>query len=173
MNNSKKVAFCGVISCISTLCMFLTSIIPIGTFALPAIASVFILFTVIETDKKWAFMTLTSTTVLSLLFAQDKEAVIIFIMFFGPYSIIKLLIENINNKYIQYILKLGFFNISIILYFFASIYILMIPSESFTIFGIYLPGVFLAIANIFFILYDYSLTLLIIRYITQRRYKHK
>ncbi len=172
MNNSKKAAFCGIISCISTICMFLTNIIPIGTFALPSIASIFILAIVIEIDRKWAFMTLISSVILSLLFAQDKEAVIIFIMFFGPYPIIKSLVESFKNRHIQYILKFSFFNISVILYFFISVYILMIPREAFTIFGINLPIIFLIMANFIFILYDYSLTLLIIKYI-KRRYKHK
>lgn len=69
--------------------MFLTGLIPIGTYALPAIAGVLLIVAVIEIGAKWAWMIYAAVAVLSLLFAADKEAALLFVLFFGYYPVLK------------------------------------------------------------------------------------
>ena len=56
MNHSGKVALGGIITAICTTLMFLTGLIPIGTYALPAIAGVTLMVIVIELNPRWAWM---------------------------------------------------------------------------------------------------------------------
>ena len=51
---SSKTAVGGVITALSIVLMFLTSVIPTLTYALPAAAGFLITLIVIEIDKKWA-----------------------------------------------------------------------------------------------------------------------
>ena len=89
MNHSGKVALGGIITAICTTLMFLTGLSPIGTYALPAFAGVTLMVIVIELNPRWAWMVYIAVSVLSALLAADKEAVVLFIIFFGYYPILK------------------------------------------------------------------------------------
>lgn len=77
MNQSGKVALGGIITAVCTVLMFLTGLIPIGTYALPAIAGVLLMVIVIELGSKWAWMVFLAVSLLSALLAADKEAVLL------------------------------------------------------------------------------------------------
>lgn len=173
MNHSGKVALGGIITAVCTVLMFLTGLIPIGTYALPAIAGVTLMVIVIELSPRWAWMVYIAVSVLSALLAADKEAVVLFIIFFGYYPILKYHIEYIHNRAIQIIIKLIVFNAAMIIAFFIAINLLGIPEDSFVIFGISLPWVFLLFGNLVFFMYDYSLTGLVSLYMTQMHYRIK
>ena len=164
MNNSVRVAFCGIVTALATILMFITGLIPIGTYALPAIAGVLCMMIVIEMGTKWAWPVYIAVSILSLLVAPDKEAAVLYVLFFGYYPIIKALLERITNKALVYLSKFTVFNIAMVLDFFITITLLGVPKESFTIYGIYLPWAFLILGNLVFIVYDYSLSGLVIFY---------
>ena len=122
--------------------MFLTGLIPIGTYALPAIAGVLLIVAVIEIGAKWAWMIYAAVAVLSLLFAADKEAALLFVLFFGYYPVLKSFLERISNKVLSWISKFAVFNVAVVACFFLAVNFLQLPEDSFTVFGIYLPWVF-------------------------------
>lgn len=161
MSKSVRLAFCGIITALSTLLMFLTGIITIGTYTLPALSGLLLSVVVIEAGPSWAWAVYCATSVLSFLIAPDKEAVLLFIIFFGYYPILKLYIEKLQNKLLSYVLKFIVFNISVITAFYISVYLMSVPKESFTVFGVYLPWMFLIIGNITFALYDFAFSNLI------------
>lgn len=164
MNKSIRLAFCGIITALSTVLMFLTGIITIGTYTLPALSGLLLTVVVIEIGPTWAWSVYIATSVLSFFIAPDKEAALLFILFFGYYPIIKSFIEQIKNKYLSYLLKLVVFNISVIAAFYISIYLLGVPKDSFEIGGVYLPWILLGIGNITFVLYDFAFSNLIVMY---------
>lgn len=170
-SNTYKVALCGVISALSLVLMLLTGLIPVGTYAFPIFSGILLSVIVIEFNSKWALAVYFVVSVLSFFLSGDKEAVLYFIMFFGFYPILKGTVERIHALWIQYLLKYAVFNVCIIGAFFAGLYLLQIPRESFELFGVYLPWVFLLIGNIIFLLYDKCVTVLIIRYIKDLRQK--
>ena len=90
-------------------------------------------------------------------------------MNFGFYPILKSSIEKLKSKSIQYILKYVVFNICIIAAFFVGKLVLMIPDEEFTLFGVYIPWLFLIIGNIFFLLYDFCVTVMVMNYVYKIR----
>ncbi|MGN1139205.1 MAG: hypothetical protein ACI4RM_07130 [Ruminococcus sp.] len=171
MKNTFKVALCGVISAFALVLMLLTGIIWGGTYAFPCFAGMLLTVVVIEFSPKWAYCVYGAVSLLSLILAGDKEAVVYFILFFGFYPILKSTVERSNSKVFQYIFKYLIFNISMICAFLVGKFILMIPDEEFTFFGVYLPWVFLAVGNIFFLFYDRCVTVFISLYIYKIRNK--
>lgn len=164
LNNTSRVALCGVLTALCTVLMFATGLIPVATYALPALSGVLLMVIVMEIGKSWAWAVYGAVSLLSLLLAADKEAVFLFIVFLGYYPILKASIEQLKKKAWAYVLKLAVFNTAMVAGFFMSVYLLAIPEESFTIFGIYLPGVFLAAGNLVFLVYDYALSGLVLLY---------
>ena len=84
-----RIAVCGIIAALSLVFMMMTSLVPIGTYALPCLAGILISCIVVEYGYGWAIGVFCVTAVLSTLLAGDKEAVIYFIALFGYYPISK------------------------------------------------------------------------------------
>ncbi len=145
--------------------MLLTSIIPFGTYAFSAFAGMMLVCVVIELGYSWAFIVYGVISAMSLLFLTDKEAALIYVAFLGFYPIIKGLIEKRCSKILQYVIKFLIFNVCMIVVFYLSIHIFSIPKESFSIFGVYLPWVFLIIGNFVFIVYDYCVSKIVTIYL--------
>ena len=173
MNKTIKISFCGIITALCLVVMLTTGVIPVGTYALPAIAGVLITIIVIEVGIKWAAAVFACVSILSLFLAGDKEAVVYFILFFGYYPIIKNIIERYqikkykNNKLVKFfslVLKVLVFNIASISAFFISVKIILIDQSEFYIFGVPVVWPFLIVGNITFIIYDYAFSGLIVTY---------
>ncbi|MEE1219103.1 MAG: hypothetical protein U0L20_04185 [Ruminococcus sp.] len=170
INSTYRIAFCGVISALSLTLMMLTAVFPLGTYAIPCIAGVIITTIVIEYGYKWATAVYIAVALLSLFFAADKEAVSYFILIFGYYPILKGIIEkNIKTRLVQYIFKFFVFNLAAVIAFYIGIFLLGVPAEEYTLFGFYIPLAFLAIGNIFFIIYDLFVTVFVIKYVRNLR----
>lgn len=167
-----RIAFCSVIAALSTALMMLTSLVPIGSYALPCAAGALAVAIVIEYGSKWAIGVYVVVAVLSFFLAGDKESVLYFIALFGYYPILKGLLESkIKSKPAQYIIKFAVFNAAAIASFFIAMFLLAVSLEEFTLFGVYVPYVFLIIGNIFFLLYDIALTSFVVLYV--KRIKDK
>ena len=103
-NSTFRVAFCGIIAALGLVLMLLTSLVPVGTYAFPCFAGIFIAAVVIEYGWKWGLGVYAVVAVLSLFLAGDKEAVLYFIALFGYYPILKAVFEkHIKNKIILYV----------------------------------------------------------------------
>lgn len=157
MKNSGKIALCGVVTALSFMCMMLTGVITIGTYALPALAGLFLIIPSIEISLKWSSYVYFAVSILSIFIAVDKEAAVMFLLLFGYYPILKLKIDMFRNRLIQYILKILISSLSMVLSFIISIKVLGIPVESFEIFGVNIPWILLVLGNIIFLIYDYAI----------------
>ena len=166
-----KVAFCGLITALSFVLMLLTSLIPVGTFAFPCLAGVLLTAVVIEFGWKWALAAFAAVSILSALFAGDKEAAVYFIAFFGFYPIIKSIIERLRSKAVQYIIKYAVFTVCIIGAFLITKFVLLIPDDEFTVLGVYIPWVFLIVGEAVFIVYDMFVTIIVTNYLVKIRNK--
>ena len=171
MSKSGKIALGGLLAALGVVLMFLTGLIPIGTYALPAIAGVLLIVAVIEIGAKWAWMIYAAVAVLSLLFAADKEAALLFVLFFGYYPVLKSFLERISNKVLSWISKFAVFNVAVVACFFLAVNFLQLPEDSFTVFGIYLPWVFLILGNAVFLIYDIALSGLVATYVEKLHHR--
>lgn len=171
MSKSGKIALGGLLTALGVVLMLLTGLIPIGTYALPAIAGVLLIVAVIEIGAKWAWMIYAAVAVLSLLFAADKEAALLFVLFFGYYPVLKSFLERISNKVLSWISKFAVFNVAVVACFFLAVNFLQLPEDSFTVFGIYLPWVFLILGNAVFLIYDIALSGLVATYVEKLHHR--
>ncbi len=165
-----RIALCAIIASLGVVLMMISSVVPIGTYAFPCFAGIFLIAVVIEYGAKWSFAVYAVIAILSVFLAGDKEAVLYFIAFLGYYPIVKSLTEGkINSKPIQFIIKIAIFNVAAIGSFFIGMFLLSIPNEDYTIFGIYIPWLFLIFGNIFFIIYDYAISVFVVAYVRKLR----
>ena len=166
-----RIAFCGLISALSLGFMLMTSLIPVGSFALPVIAGAILVSVVIEFGWKWALAAFAAVSLLSVFLAGDKEAVVYFIAFFGFYPILKSGVERLKSKAVQYIIKYAVFNVCVIAAFFVCKFVLAVPDDEFTIGGFYIPWAFLLAGEVFFIIYDLAVTVIVVNYVNRVRGK--
>lgn len=165
MNKSIRLALCGIITAFSVMLMFLTGLIPVGTYALPGLAGMLLIIIVIEYGAGWAWPVYVATAILSVLIAPDKEAALAYVLLFGYYPILKSLIERLRKSFpITLFMKLIVFNAATVSEYFLAMWVLKIPQDSFEIFGASVPAAFLVLANISFFLYDYALSGLVVMY---------
>lgn len=169
MNSRKdknfKIAFGGVTSTLSLTIMFLTGLIPTLTYAMPAISGALLMMLVIEINPKFASAVYISVSILSFLVVADKEAAVMYALFFGYYPIIKGFIEKNTKTVLSWIIKYIIFNIAIIGSYFIVTRLLDIGFDDMGLFGKYALPALLALANIVFSIYDVALTRLVSMYL--------
>lgn len=165
MRTSQKVSVGGAVAALGLVLMFLTSLVPFGTYAFPAFAGMLLVIIVIEIGYPFALSVFAATALLSFMIVTDKEAALLYTIFFGYYPVIKALIERLKSRVLQYIIKYVLFNAAMIGAFFLAIWVLSVPTESFNVFGVYLPWVFLIAGNAFFLLYDICITRVVSLYL--------
>lgn len=161
MNNvSYKVALGGVISSLCLLSMFLTSVAPFLYLTLPMVAGALITIIVVEVNMSWAFLTYIAVSLLSVFVTPNKEAAIIFILFFGHYPILKQKIEKFSVKLIKLALKFLIFNVCIVIDYQITLRLLGIDdfADDFAMFGKFGIYILWFLSNIIFIIYDNALS---------------
>lgn len=170
---SFKVSLGGIISALCLFSMFLTGIMPLLVYTLPAIAGALLIVMVVEINKKTAFVTYVAVGLLSFLMTPDKEAAILFIMFFGYYPILKSLLEKVKIRAIEWVSKFLIFNIGVVLAYYIVINVLGTVDilKQFDEFGKYGAVILLLVGNAVFLLYDIALTRMISSYINWFRPK--
>lgn len=160
---SYRVALGGIISAFCLMGMFLTGVFPLLYLVLPMLSGLLLLIVVEEVGAHWAWLTYAAVGLLSLFVTYDKEAALIFIMFFGCYPILTLYLNRIRPKWLRILIKLAFFNICMVVYFHITVYVFGLTElmEAFEDWGKYGGAILLAALNPFFLMYDHSLTGLI------------
>ena len=159
---SYRVALGGIVSAFCLMGMFLTGVFPLLYLVLPMICGVLLLIIVNEVSTKWAWLTYITVSLLSLFVTYDKEAALIFIMFFGCYPIVQKFLNRLKPRLLRILVKLAIFNAVMFLYFRINVYVLGLTDllEAVKDFGRYGAAILLIILNPFFLMYDYSLTTL-------------
>lgn len=156
---SYRVALGGIVSALCLVTMFLAGILPALYLLLPMIAGVLLMIIAEEVNTPWALLTYISVSILSMFITFDKEAALIFIMFFGHYPIIRPYICKIPLRLLRAAVKLILFNACVIAYFYVTVYIFGLKEmlEQFDEFGKYGAEIMLIMANVVFVLYDINL----------------
>ena len=135
----------------------LTSYFPYLTYSIPALAGLFIMVLVIETDKKWALISYFASAVI-IFFLAEPEAKLLYIAFFGYYPIIKAIFETMKSRALEYILKFLVFNLAVVLSYTVFAELLGVTYSEMNEFGKNTVWVLLALANIVFPIYDIALS---------------
>jgi len=161
---SRDLAYLGVLLGLNQLFIILSSIIETNTIILMATAALIVGVVVVEFGGKAGIIFYLASCISGFFITFNKVEIITYIGFFGIYSIIKHYIETkINNKYISYALKIGSFNLSLLLMYSLAKLFISLPLRWWMILG----------GQILFIIYDYSFTMFITQYINSIRPKLK
>ena len=167
MKKTSYIAFGGIMAALSLVCLMLT-VFPYATFALPALAGLFLIPVIMEYGVRYGAMVFVAIAILALLITPDMEAKTLYVAFFGYYPLLKNLAERSRYPAVEWTLKLGVFNAAIVA---AYLWLsqLGLSLDEFAIPGVDLPlqvilALFLFAGNAVFILYDVGLTRIITAY---------
>lgn len=155
---AKEITLSGILTGLTIVILYLNLLLPISTISILTLASLLIPVALIRGSMKSAILVYVSSSIIGL-FILPLNIMILYILFFGIYGIVKFYIEKINKLPLEIFIKLIFFNIILLLSFFVfkafiPIEITKLPIE-----------IFLIIAEIVFLVFDYALTLLISFYL--------
>ena len=171
MKNTNKITLCAMMAALATAFMLL-SYFPYLTYAIPAVAGLFVMVTVIETNYKWAFLTYLSSSVLVFLFAEP-ESKLMYICLFGYYPIIKGLIEKINKPFIEWTLKIICFFIAVLTAYYIFAGLFGIKLDDLNEFGKYSVLILLGFGTVAFVLYDIAVSKMSYLYFYRLHYRLK
>lgn len=152
MKKTKCLTLCAVLAALSSV-MMLFGLFPYLTYAVPAIAGLFVAVALIETDYGFAFATYLASSLI-VAFYPDNESKLLYICFLGFYPILKALIERIRSRFAEWVLKTAAFNICALVYYILLTKLFGVSFDDvgdMMKWGIY---VFWALANVVFVVYD-------------------
>lgn len=167
MKQSSKCAIGGIVAAVSLVLMISVAIIPFLTYALPAVAGLFIVFVVIEIDKKWAFGVYCTVAILGMLLVPDKEVSVMYLAFFGYYPILKALIESKLPAALGWILKVLTFVVTMAVSYYLMIKLMGVTIDETEEFGMMAYPILLGMGTVAFIMYDIALTGMLSVYLTK------
>lgn len=164
---TRKIAFGSIMTALTIVSLYGSVFLPTGKIALLAITSLCILITHIECGTKFSLIQFLASALIGILFIPFKLQMILFITFLGYYPIIKSYIEQINKRWLEWLVKIFFFNAILIVAYMVIKYILLSYIRFGTIFELVFSHLMtvVLILEIAFILYDYMLSLLASYYI--------
>lgn len=164
-----KVAVGGVFSAMALVLMMLTGVFPFGTYAFPVIAGVMLIVIYLEFGFRWSMLVYGVISIMSVLFVSDKEAALFFLLLFGYYPVVKSFIERLKSKILQYIIKLAIFNAAAVSVYFLMLFVFSMPADSFELFGVNIPLIFLIVGNFVFLIYDLAINVVVAQYLQKYR----
>ena len=154
--------------------VLLPTVLDVLYIALPAAAGMITLFCVIELSRGWAFGVYVASSVISALIVPNKEAVVLYILFFGYYPIVKGLIEGkIKNRVLEYVIKVLIFNVAVFAAEYIFFKIMNIPLSEFldveegSFLAKYAIPILFALANVMFFLLDFLYTASVTLYLNR------
>ena len=148
---SKKVAYSGILLAINMILLLLINVIPINTLFIMGLASLPISIVIMEWGPKSGVAFYMASVVLGFIVLANKVHWVIYILTFGLYGIVKYIIEQDRSIYIEYLLKIVFANIIIVVIYFLLKPFVYIPINIITI----------LVFEVVFIVYDHVYTLFI------------
>lgn len=160
MKKSYKVALGGLIMALCLVIMAFTTIVPIASFALPAVAGVALIILNLEFGKGWAFLVYIGVAFLNFFISSDHTAIISFAVLLGYYPILKGVIEGLRKTVLEWVIKMSTFNFAILIGVLLTVLIFgkEILIAEYSEFGKLGIGLFILVCNTVFVIYDLALT---------------
>lgn len=159
MKNSKVIAYSGVATALSVVMLFLGSIFWVLGYTMPLVASLVMIILLDSISQKSALLTFISTSIISFILLNDKECVLLYILFFGYYPLIRDKINDIKPKFLSYLLKFITFNAAMVLTQVLCVYVFGIPFDD--MLGKWGIVLFVLCLNLVFVVFDKLYTLLL------------
>ncbi|MDR0983509.1 MAG: hypothetical protein LBL93_00665 [Ruminococcus sp.] len=130
MKFSYKIAFCGVMSSMCLVLMFLAGAIPLAYILLSALPGMLVMLITFEVGLIWGVLTYLAVGILSLFITFDKEAALFFIGFFGVYPLFKFYFDKIKLIILRRGLKFLIMVICVLINYYFTVFVLGIDDVS-------------------------------------------
>ena len=179
---TKKLTMSAVLAAMGVVLLMIGAFVEVLDLSMAAMASFFCIFSVIEMGKGYPWLIYATTGVLSIVLMPFSLGGWCYLLFFGFYPIIKEKIEKLS-RVASWIVKLGIFNILVTVFLivfrflFLNDFNIVIQELSAILGGTNSYAIMAicvyAVLNVIFVLYDITLTRLIILYLTRIRGKFK
>jgi len=156
-------AFGGVLTALNIIILYMSAVLHFNKLFFLFIASCIVVTSIIMTDKKTALISYVATSLLSFfLLSANIGVAIVYILIFGAYPFIKLFLESCRNAPIEFLLKLLYINLGILISF-------LLYSKLFADIFAFKFSVLIVIIvlQLLFIVYDYALTTYVV-FITKK-----
>lgn len=166
-------ALCGITASFVLTLMFISTMFPMFSYAIPTYAGFLMVVVITEAGTKWAVTTYFSCAVLCMLVTPNYEANILFIIFMGYYPILNIRLQNIKPGVFRFLVKEAVFNLAVIIYalIFQYVFTTVDLLEGMESLGKFAVPALVIMANVFFVLYDNLLNALTEKYMNWFRKK--
>ena len=162
---TKYLAVSAVLSALGVVILLLGTVISVLDLTMVALASIIIIFAVLEMGNPYQYLIYATTSVLSMLLLPDKFSAFLYLIFGGVYPILKQKIEKLP-KVASWVLKALYFNAVLAAMTFGAQFLFGIDEEELTI-------ALFALGNAAFFVYDIALTRMITYYLLGLRKKFR
>ena len=149
---SARVALGGIVAALCIVIMFLTGVVPALYIVSPMAAGLLMVILAEEVSVGWAWLTYLAVSLLALIVTFDKDAALMFILFFGYYPILRRSLERIRPKILKTLCKYLLFNVFLVIDWFLTVYLLGLPTFEDT--GPVMYAVLIIAFNVIFHFYD-------------------
>lgn len=146
----------GLSSALCLLVMLLSGVIPFATYALPAAAGVFLIPAAVEIGTGAAYLVYASVSFLALIMVPDREAVLMFLFFFGYYPVLRLSLESMRFRLLRWVLKFLVFNASMIVSYWLLIHLFGMTQILEEFGGVLMAWGVLGVGNVIFLIYEFA-----------------
>ncbi|MBR5371041.1 MAG: hypothetical protein IK130_02395 [Oscillospiraceae bacterium] len=153
---SERVALGGIVASLCIVLMFMSGVMPVLYIAAPMMAGMLMIILAEEVSVPWAWLTYTAVSLLSMIISFDKEAALMFVLFFGYYPILRPSLTKIRLRTARLLCKLVLYNLFLAADVLITIYVLGLPS-----FDDYSRAMMITLgvlANLLFLSYDLLLS---------------
>ena len=155
---ARELTVSAALTALTIVILYLNLLLPISTISILTLASALIPVALIRGSIKSSILVYISSSIIGF-FILPLNIILLYILFFGVYGIIKYFIEKINKLPIEIILKIIFFNIILVLSIFVFNSFVAIEITKLPIYLLFI------VAQPVFLIYDYALSLLISFYL--------
>lgn len=172
IKGTRALTVSAVLCALGVILLALGSLLQVLDLSMAALASILVIFAVIELGGKWPFLIYVTTALLSVLLVPYKTAALAYLCFAGYYPMLKALLEGHLPRVWSWVLKVVIFNAGLALAVFLAF-------KFFTGFEITVTWYYwvLPACSVMFVVYDIALTRLIGAYVykwrSRFRFLHK
>ena len=163
--STRRLTLAAVVSALGVVTLTLGAFVQVLDISMAVIASLFVVFGVIELRGPYPYLIYAVTALLSILLLPNKTPALIYLLFAGYYPILKAVFEGKCKKIVAWVLKFAVFNV--VLWGVVALALAMFMSEIPAEWLQYWWALFLL--EPVFLLYDIALTRLISVYILHWR----
>ena len=107
-SSARSVALAGILAAVAVVFLLIGSLLELFDISMAAFASLAVMVALVELGKGWALGVYASASAISLLILPTAAGVV-FAGFLGYYPVLKVYLDRIRNKILQYLAKLGVF----------------------------------------------------------------